>query len=370
MKRIFLTALLAFTSLQGDSTEIDPIDQSYLDEKPAYEKSCQDNDGDGCSMLGIMYRYGKGAKVDYGKAADFFSKSCRLRDHYGCNELGDMYDTGKGVKQNYQTAEELYKLGCRKGITNEECPKYFKYKNIKVSDELYTLSFTEMRNELLKKEITPEYMTFACHDENGWKNKAYSNCKEYYKLLNDKHCLADTNVQMAFSDKYTLKCSEIELFKNASAPKISYFNLDLSTWWKELPTSIIKETGGIYSEDTWNYVVGLVKNAQKYKSLGDIPNIKVSCTKKCSKFKFIWNDDTVLLSSIGTFDGDPIVHRYIETFYIVLADFDHDGVAELFMKLVSSSNEDRGSLGNLSSAYTVILKKDSKTSPIYLFKQP
>ncbi|MFT2641279.1 hypothetical protein ACMWQJ_02135 [Helicobacter pylori] len=50
-------------------------------------KACELNNGSGCSLLGLLYKYGQGVEKNLTKAAQYASKACKLGVQEICEAL-------------------------------------------------------------------------------------------------------------------------------------------------------------------------------------------------------------------------------------------------------------------------------------------
>jgi uncharacterized protein len=65
--------------------------------------------------LAVMYRFGKGTKVNSAEAVKWYQASAKQNFRDAQNNLGVMYELGKGVKRNYATAAEWYRKAANQG---------------------------------------------------------------------------------------------------------------------------------------------------------------------------------------------------------------------------------------------------------------
>ena len=82
-----------------------------------YDKSCQAGFAEGCSYLGILYRYGNGVEVDLKRGAELYRKSCLGGYMIGCNSMGYLYQIGSGVEKNDTLSTQYYSQACEGGLT-------------------------------------------------------------------------------------------------------------------------------------------------------------------------------------------------------------------------------------------------------------
>jgi uncharacterized protein len=65
--------------------------------------------------LAVLYRFGKGTKVNSAAAVKWYQASAKQNYRDAQNNLGVMYELGKGVKRNYATAAEWYRKAANQG---------------------------------------------------------------------------------------------------------------------------------------------------------------------------------------------------------------------------------------------------------------
>jgi TPR repeat protein len=66
-------------------------------------------------FLGNAYEFGKGVRLDYAKAADYFQKAADQGNAMAQNDLGSLYAQGSGVKQDYVVAAQWYRKAAERG---------------------------------------------------------------------------------------------------------------------------------------------------------------------------------------------------------------------------------------------------------------
>lgn len=81
-----------------------------------WSKACDDNDMDGCFILGLMYYDGEGVIQNKQKAVKLYTKACDSNFMRACLNLGILYVTGDGVRQNKRIAKELFAKACDGGL--------------------------------------------------------------------------------------------------------------------------------------------------------------------------------------------------------------------------------------------------------------
>ncbi|GAA7349375.1 hypothetical protein HpCK69_05070 [Helicobacter pylori] len=64
--------------------------QDFSKAKGYFEKACDLNNGSGCSLLGLLYKYGQGVEKDLTKATYFYSKACKLGYKKACEMLKEL----------------------------------------------------------------------------------------------------------------------------------------------------------------------------------------------------------------------------------------------------------------------------------------
>ena len=70
-----------------------------------------------------MYAQGYGVTQDYSQAKNYYTKSCDLDNGLGCSNLGRMYQKGEGVRYNKTTAKEFFGKACDLGF-QDGCNNY------------------------------------------------------------------------------------------------------------------------------------------------------------------------------------------------------------------------------------------------------
>ncbi|MBK7579552.1 MAG: sel1 repeat family protein [Myxococcales bacterium] len=149
-----------------------------------YDKACNLFEGEGCFLIGQLYRNGEGVQRDDTRAHSYFERGCRTgnpracyhvaadlytgkgvskRDnakamsHYehscaggwadSCNEVGFLYDKGEGgVKQDKQKAAALFDQGCELG-SSTACENLGRY----IESGVYKASSKDRALELYAK---------------------------------------------------------------------------------------------------------------------------------------------------------------------------------------------------------------------------
>ncbi len=89
--------------------------QSYAEAKAYYDKACDLNYAEGCTGLGNLFHLGQGIEQDYPKAKVYFTKACMLGSSDGCSNLGDLYYSDDWMEYNVTNAELYYKKSCKIG---------------------------------------------------------------------------------------------------------------------------------------------------------------------------------------------------------------------------------------------------------------
>ena len=76
-----------------------------------FKKAAQQGNAMAMADLGVLYKYGKGCKLNFNKARKWFKKSAELRNDKGAYSLGYLYLKGFGsIDQNYTKAVKWFKL--------------------------------------------------------------------------------------------------------------------------------------------------------------------------------------------------------------------------------------------------------------------
>ena len=91
--------------------------RDYVNARVWYERMAAADSTHSHSMyrLGILYRNGRGVKVDYAKAMSWFRKSAEKGDGLAMGLLGLMYIRGEGVKKDAKVSAEWSRKGAEKG---------------------------------------------------------------------------------------------------------------------------------------------------------------------------------------------------------------------------------------------------------------
>jgi hypothetical protein len=76
---------------------------------------CEDGDAASCARAGLIYRDGRGAVADAGKAWTHLRKACAAGDALGCAELGMLHLEDNGLHRNAGRAAELARAACDSG---------------------------------------------------------------------------------------------------------------------------------------------------------------------------------------------------------------------------------------------------------------
>ncbi|MDR3157945.1 MAG: sel1 repeat family protein [Zoogloeaceae bacterium] len=100
----------------------DFVRRDYAKAAQLYEKSCDNENGEGCSGLGMLHEEGSIGKTDRKKAEALYEKAflhhlkaCDTKDSKICLETAEAYEEGDGsLRQDYAKAAALYEKVCAK----------------------------------------------------------------------------------------------------------------------------------------------------------------------------------------------------------------------------------------------------------------
>ena len=70
------------------------VRQDFFSAKKFSQKACDLNDGEGCTLLGILHFGGKGVKKDAKIAKQYFGKGCDLKFQLGCEFYAKLSSMG------------------------------------------------------------------------------------------------------------------------------------------------------------------------------------------------------------------------------------------------------------------------------------
>ena len=82
----------------------------------AFQRACDNGDGESCFLLGSLYHAGLGVPQDLSRAVGLFRRSCSDGWYRGCGGLGECYKAGQGVAQDNAQALANFDKACRNGI--------------------------------------------------------------------------------------------------------------------------------------------------------------------------------------------------------------------------------------------------------------
>jgi hypothetical protein len=217
-----------------------------------------------------------------------------------------------------------------------------------------TLSLGEYIRSLENKE--QQVGTLYCEDDN--KMVDFNNCHSFL-ALQEKGCYGNSTYDMSKEMTYSNMCAEVRQLKMATQAKVSFFEVDSTDWWKSVPATIIPMSGGIYSDESWNIAKLERDKLVAEKVLEDLNLVNYS--KSTGEFNTVLKSDKY---DCGT------INDTLTLFAVLLADFDHDGIAELLVKGYRVDRSDTCSLGSgnsLGASFSVLLKKvSSKALPSIL----
>ncbi|MFT4059692.1 MAG: endopeptidase IV [Legionella sp.] len=94
------------------------VDDDYPQALKAYEQASTKGNPIGTYNLALMYLYGKGIPVDFGKAKELFTQAADNHIHEAMNQLGGIYFKGLGVARDEQQALAWYKKAADLGNAN------------------------------------------------------------------------------------------------------------------------------------------------------------------------------------------------------------------------------------------------------------
>lgn len=88
------------------------IQKSYKKAGKYYKKACDLGNAEGCDYLGYLYENPDGKNHDYVKSYRYYKKACDLNSSVGCGNSGFLHLKGLGVQNNYTKAVDLYEKSC------------------------------------------------------------------------------------------------------------------------------------------------------------------------------------------------------------------------------------------------------------------
>jgi ankyrin repeat protein len=229
------------------------------------------------------------------------------------------------------------------------------------ASELPLRSVKEYLHELTT--LTEDGGTLNCGGEEGGDNSEYNNCKDF-AALKKKGCYGSSMADMKGELSYQNTCQEIDRLKQARPVDKSYFKLNSPDWWKSLPAELIPMRGGLYdNEDDESQAKIALQRLVSRKLLGDI------------KFEnqTVINGEIELVLGVSEHQGCDNVRDVLRFSPVLLADFDHDGIAELLIK-GSRMNESKscflGTGNGLGAEFGALLKKAGSTKRPILLPYP
>lgn len=76
--------------------------------------SCNRDIGEGCFVLGNVWKFDKSTEGHHEQAVYYLARACELGSKGACNNLGDSYRKGLGVKVNLLRAKRYFTIACNK----------------------------------------------------------------------------------------------------------------------------------------------------------------------------------------------------------------------------------------------------------------
>ncbi len=221
------------------------------------------------------------------------------------------------------------------------------HSNVAINKHLIDLHNKEQRGGVL-----------YCEEYPGNRRVEFDNCQSF-SLLKNRGCFGSSTYEMIVESRYAAMCDKIITLQKAKTPKVSYFDIESSDWWRTIPAEIIPVSGGIYSDESWKkaqleremLVTGKVLSDLQLRNTTDETGmLEIILNKRqqyCGEI-----DDTLNIS------------------VVLLADFDKDGIAELFLEGYRMDKSDNCSLGSgnaLGASFSVVVKKSSpNNAPVVL----
>ncbi|TQV71102.1 hypothetical protein FLL45_22510 [Aliikangiella marina] len=219
------------------------------------------------------------------------------------------------------------------------------------SDGYQHISIKEYKEALLVLEKRGGNL--YCPDKNS--ETAFADCRSF-EILREQGCYGYSTAAMRSESRYSDNCLELNKLRNTQTPKKSYFVLDNKTWWQDLPATIIPISGGVYSDESWKTSQRKRDTLVKDKRLKDLRLHKVST----------YLDRVEIVIATKKLECGK-VEDYLEIDTIVLADFNHDEIAELILKGHRVDRSDTCPLGaanSLGATFMAVLAKEGKTRQI------
>ena len=78
--------------------------------------ACNQEIGEGCLVLGNVWKFDKSGKGHHARAIDYLEMGCELGSRGACNNLGDSYRKGLGVEVNLIHAKRYFTIACKKKL--------------------------------------------------------------------------------------------------------------------------------------------------------------------------------------------------------------------------------------------------------------
>jgi len=211
-------------------------------------------------------------------------------------------------------------------------------------------SVNEYRETLFVRENAGGSLSCGS-DKTGWKSEDYRSCTSFYSLR-EKGCQGYKQRDMNEEARYELLCRDIKALDRASVASTTYFDVEATDWWKSIPAEVIPYRGGLYSKDAWDEDRLWRDNLVAGKSLGDIDFVKLSVSSN----SLVASLSTEELEACGTID-DVFSLRVA-----LVADFDGDGIAELWLNGSREHQSETCSLGSantLGAGFSAYINKDA-----------
>lgn len=87
--------------------------KNYIMARTKYEQACKGTYKKSCVNVGVYHQYGLGGLAkNFKTAAKYYNIGCTAKRGEGCYLLGKLYRDGKGVRRNASTAKALFRKGC------------------------------------------------------------------------------------------------------------------------------------------------------------------------------------------------------------------------------------------------------------------
>ena len=212
----------------------------------------------------------------------------------------------------------------------------------------YMESINEYKESLFAQENSGG--SLQCDSDAEPKTEDYKSCTSFYSLR-EKGCHGYNQFDMNQAAQYELLCREIKALDRASAASINYFDMESTDWWKSIPAEVIPYRGGINNQDGLDEERLFRDNLVVGKSLGDIDFVKLSVSPNS------------LVATLSTEEVEAC-GRIEDVFYFrvaLLADFDGDGISELWLKgsrAYQSETCHLGSANTLGAGFSAYVNRD------------